>query len=194
MFDLFKRRKGRGARRRATPSMFAEFLEYFGEAPVLEDGAADPYDAFIDGLGGRSFGDGVFRVFERSDLEGWHRVVSGCFTKLRSEFNLIGYDWMGRCFAVDQRDGDGKELVVLLEIATLDMYYIGKDVAVFLNEVMPNQSEACLGVGRYREWLEGACARGTHGMRRLQDPSLPRRGGLPGEHGGLRHGGVLGYD
>ena len=42
MFDLFKRRKGRGARRRATPSMFAEFLEYFGEAPVLEDGAADP--------------------------------------------------------------------------------------------------------------------------------------------------------
>ena len=45
MFDLFKRRKGRGARRRATPSMFAEFLEYFGEAPVLEDGAADPYDA-----------------------------------------------------------------------------------------------------------------------------------------------------
>lgn len=55
MFDLFKRRKGRGARRRATPSMFAEFLEYFGEAPVLEDGAADPYDAFIDGLAaGRS--------------------------------------------------------------------------------------------------------------------------------------------
>lgn len=155
MFDLFKRRKGRGARRRATPSMFAEFLEYFGEAPVLEDGAADPYDAFIDGLGGRSFGDGVFRVFERSDLERWHRVVSGCFTKLRGEFNLIGYDWMGRCFAVDQRNGDGKELVVLLEIATLDMYYIGKDVAVFLNEVMPNQSEACLGVGRYREWLEG---------------------------------------
>ena len=41
MFDLFKRKKGRGARRRATPSMFAEFLEYFGEAPVLEDGAAD---------------------------------------------------------------------------------------------------------------------------------------------------------
>ena len=38
MFDLFKRRKGRGARRRATPSMFAEFLEYFGEAPVLENG------------------------------------------------------------------------------------------------------------------------------------------------------------
>ena len=70
MFDLFKRRKGRGARRRATPSMFAEFLEYFGEARSLfEDGAADPYDAFIDGLGGRSFGDGVFRVFERSDLE-----------------------------------------------------------------------------------------------------------------------------
>ena len=85
--------------------MFAEFLEYFGEAPVLEDGAADPYDAFIDGLGGRSFGDGVFRVFERSDLERWHRVVSGCFTKLRGEFNLIGYDWMGRCFAVDRLGG-----------------------------------------------------------------------------------------
>lgn len=113
MFDLFKRRKGRGARRRATPSMFAEFLEYFGEAPVLEDGAADPTTRSSTALGGRSFGDGVFRVFERSDLEGWHRVVSGCFTKLRSEFNLIGYDWMGRCFAVDQRDGDGKELVVL---------------------------------------------------------------------------------
>lgn len=82
MFDLFKRRKGRGARRRATPSMFAEFLEYFGEAPVLEDGAADPYDAFIDGLGGRSFGDGVFRVFERSDLEdgiGWCPDASRSF-------------------------------------------------------------------------------------------------------------------
>ena len=28
--------------------MFAGLLEYFGEAPVLVDGAADPYDAFID--------------------------------------------------------------------------------------------------------------------------------------------------
>ena len=36
--------------------------------------------------------------------------------------------------------------------------------------------------------------RGPHGVRRLQDPPLPRWGGLPGEHGGLRHGGVLGYD
>lgn len=155
MFDLFKRKKDQPDPVEGDPSMFAGFLEYFGEAPVLVDGATDPYDAFIDSLGGRSFGDGVFRVFERGDLERWHRVVSGCFTKLRGEFNLIGYDWMGRCFAVDQRDGDGKELVVLLEIATLDMYYIGKDVAVFLNEVMPNQSEACLEVGRYREWLEG---------------------------------------
>ena len=155
MFDLFKRKKGRPGSMEGEPSMFAGFLEYFGEAPVFVGGATDPYDAFIDSLGGRSFGDGVFRVFERGDLERWHRVVSGCFTKLRGEFILIGYDWMGRCFAVDQRDGDGKGLVVLLEIATLDMYYIEKDVSAFLNEVMPNQSEACLEVGRYREWLEG---------------------------------------
>ena len=62
MFDLFKRKKGRGARRRATPPMFAEFLEYLRGGPrSSRTGRPMPYDAFIDGLGGRSFGDGVLQ-------------------------------------------------------------------------------------------------------------------------------------
>ena len=51
MFDLFKRRKGRGARRRATPSMFAEFLEYFGEAPAMECSGCSSAVISRDGIG-----------------------------------------------------------------------------------------------------------------------------------------------
>ena len=38
MFDLFKRKKGQRGPAEGDPTMFAEFLEYFGEAPVLENG------------------------------------------------------------------------------------------------------------------------------------------------------------
>lgn len=154
MFDLFKRRKGEAGPGESGFPMFSGFLAYFGEPPVPVDGAADPYDAFIDGLGGRSFGEGVFKSFGRSDLEKWHRLVSGCFTKLRGEFDLVGYDWMGRCFAVDRREGEGEGLVVLLDIATIDIYYIERDLVSFLNETISSQSEASLEVSRYQAWLK----------------------------------------
>ncbi|MEC4175293.1 T6SS immunity protein Tdi1 domain-containing protein [Adlercreutzia sp. R7] len=96
----------------------------------------------------------MFRIFERHDLEKWHRLVSEYFTALHGEFDLFGYDWLGRCFAIDREEGENSGLVVLLEVGTLDIYYIEKDIISFLNDEIPNNSDACLDAGRYQEWLE----------------------------------------
>ena len=58
--------------------MFAEFLEYFGEAPVLEDGAADPYDAFIDGRSAMECSGCSSAVISRDGI-GWCPDASRSF-------------------------------------------------------------------------------------------------------------------
>lgn len=137
MFDLFKRKKGQRGPAEGDPTMFAEFLEYFGEAPVLEDGAADPYDAFIDGLGGRSFGNGVFKSFGRSDLSKWYDIVDcPLFSRLKGRFKVFGCDWRGRVFAVNQSDDDCGN-VILLNPGDLKFLYIGCPLLEFLNSEIP---------------------------------------------------------
>lgn len=149
--------------------MFAEFLEYFGEAPVLEDGAADPYDAFIDGLGGRSFGNGVFKSFGRSDLSKWYDIVDcPLFSRLKGRFKVFGYDWRGRVFAVNQSDDDCGN-VILLNPGDLKFLYIGCPLLEFLNSEIPAYADACLDSEIYATGSPPS-ARGPHGVRRLQNP------------------------
>ena len=153
MFDLFKRKKGQRGPAEGDPTMFAEFLEYFGEAPVLEDGAADPYDAFIDGLGGRSFGNGVFKSFGRSDLSKWYDIVDcPLFSRLKGRFKVFGYDWRGRVFAVNQSDDDCGN-VILLNPGDLKFLYIGCPLLEFLNSEIPAYADACLDSEIYADWL-----------------------------------------
>ena len=68
MLDLFKKMTGDKVQsEEGDSSMFAGFLECFGEKPIEISDEKDPYNAFIDHFEGRSFGGGVFKVVERAE-------------------------------------------------------------------------------------------------------------------------------
>lgn len=132
---------------------YCQFAQYFGIEPLPDAGCRDPLELFMRQFGGRSFGNGLFKVFGDADLEKWHGIAASCFPALRGRFKLFGYDWLGRCFAVDLNEAHENE-VLLLEIGTLEILGIGKDILGFANEEIPTMSEACLASGVYEEWLE----------------------------------------
>lgn len=149
MFELFRKKNSVG---QGDAGMFEGFFEYFSGDSASSVSEGDPYEVLIDELGGRSFGSGIFKVFSREELEKWDRIVGACYTVLRGDFKLFGYDWMGRCFAIDgNRPHTGE--VVLLEIGTIKTLYIERGLLDFLNDEIPHRADACLAAEFYADWL-----------------------------------------
>lgn len=130
------------------------FFEFFGIRPEKLPPKDDLYDCVIEGLGGRSFGNGQFKVFRKEDLAKWHDIVAYYFTKLNGAFRLLGYNWSGRCYAIDDQQPDGNGQVVILDVATLKIFFTESDLLAFLNREIPQHPDACLESGWYSEWLE----------------------------------------
>lgn len=69
--------------------------------------------------GGCSFDDGVYRVIPLSQVNQWNASVSAAFPQYQGRMVAFGFDWLGRCFALDAtRQKEGQLLVVLLEPGT----------------------------------------------------------------------------
>lgn len=149
MFELFRKRNNVG---QEGPAMFKGFFEYFSGDLALEVSEGDPYEVLIGELGGRSFGNGIFKVFSREELAKWDRIVGSCYTALHGNFRLFGYDWMGRCFALDENRPHAGE-VILLEIGTMKALYIERGLLDFLNDEIPHRADACLAAEFYADWL-----------------------------------------
>lgn len=134
------------------PESLDAFCEFFGVPPVGLD-RADPYEAVIASLGGRSFGRGAFKVFCASDLSKWDEIAKALFTALEDELKVFGYDWMGRIFGLDMREGPDFGTVVLMDASIVRYYSTGRGLLGFLNEEIPCHSEACLEMRAYEEWV-----------------------------------------
>lgn len=104
-------------------------------------------------MGGRSFGNGIFKSFGRSDLSKWYDIVDcPLFSRLKGRFKVFGYDWRGRVFAVNQSDDDCGN-VILLNPGNLKFLYIGCPLLEFLNNEIPAYADACLDSDIYADWL-----------------------------------------
>ena len=132
--------------------MFRDFLSYFNEN-VEMSGSSDPYREFILQLGGKSFGSGLFFSLSKENLKTWTENVSEAFPKFDGKVLPFGYDWLGRCFGIDLREGSyGK--VMMFEIGTLDVLEIPCSFLELLNKEIPQYSDACLAENYYKQWRE----------------------------------------
>ena len=131
--------------------MFKNFSEYFGLSVKELNPINEPYEAFLTEFGGMQFGQGLFNAFNNSNVGKWNTIVKEAFPEFKGMVKLFGYDWLGRCFGVEN-DTD-KETVLMFEIGTNDILEIPTRFSDFLNEEIPQYGEACLAINFYNEWL-----------------------------------------
>lgn len=130
--------------------MFNEFLDFFDVDKQIER-TSDPYTTFLQQLGGKQFGDGLFTSFDSADIEKWTKIAESAYPGLTGKIKLFGHDWLGRIFAVDLRD-NRKSLILMLEIGTGEALEIPCNFEDFLNEEMILFTDACLAQSFYDEW------------------------------------------
>lgn len=141
--------------------MFDNFLTYFGEQEKVS-ASSEPYTAFLTRLGGKQFGQGVFNSFSLENVEKWTGIVTEAYPGFTGRFKLFAYDWLGRCFGIDLREGRNKT-VLMFEIGTNDVLEIPCDLETFLNEELPLFPDACIAQTFFEAWMQQASAHLMYG-------------------------------
>jgi len=126
------------------------FLQYFQIRAQLSY-SGDLYQDFVNQLGGRQFGNGIFSSFRSEELELWRNNISEAFPELGGNFRPFGYDWQGNCFAV-AKDTNGNERILFIEIGDGKIYPLSFSFAEFMNVEIPKNAAVIFEKSMYDEW------------------------------------------
>lgn len=134
--------------------MFNNFCKFFGvnkEFSILKT----PYDTFIRAFSGKQFGNGMFNVFWEKDMQQWRDNVCMAYPMIEGEIEVFGYDWLGNCFGICKNENEDEQ-VYLYEIGTGEILIVANSFEEFINEEIPNNTQACLAEKFYEEWLDSS--------------------------------------
>lgn len=130
--------------------MFDNFLRCFGENSITKVIDGDPYEMFIKMYEGKQFGNGLFNVFYKTDIEKWTAIVGDAYPEVGNAIKTFGYDWLGRIFAIDETNVNR---ILMFEIGTKQILEISCPFLEFLNKEIPLHHEACFATSFYSKWL-----------------------------------------
>lgn len=132
--------------------MFKEFFEFVGEA---NDESIASYDDFMKHCAGKSFLNGLYRVLKTEDIEKWTSIVCEAFPSYLGKISVFGYDWLGRCFALNLN----RNSVLLFEPGTGEVLNIPADFTDFHNVEIAEYHADSLASEFFDEWREanGGC-------------------------------------
>ncbi|MCR5738162.1 MAG: DUF1851 domain-containing protein [Eubacterium sp.] len=128
--------------------MFDEFLKYTNSDVVMEEIKDD--NQFLKKMFGKSFFNGMYRLFETTDIEKWNDIVEKTFGQYKGKINVFGYDWLGRIFAVNKQTNT----ILLFEPGAGTVLNIPVGIEEFHNVEIVEYNEDCLASRAFREWME----------------------------------------
>lgn len=127
--------------------MFNEFLKYVNAVENNEIASADD---FLKTYGGKSFLNGLYRLYSTADAAKWNEIVGQGFPGYAGRISVFGYDWLGRIFAVNLKTGT----VLLFEPGTGEVLDIPADFTDFHNVEIVEYHEDSLASRFFEEWFE----------------------------------------
>lgn len=130
--------------------MFSSFLNFFNRS-VQYDIYGNEYRTFVIAFGGMQFGKGLFSVFDKGDLRYWEKNITTIFPDYKGRFELFGYDWMGRCFAVTSLGEEGEKILVF-DPSTLEVNDIPLNFTDFINKAIPTSANECFSSDAFINW------------------------------------------
>lgn len=113
----------------------------------------EDYLFILDTLGGKTFNDGVFRVYRGDQVAGFTTTIASMFAAVKTTAIAFGYDWMGRQFVVDYSEMvDDKPTVVCLEPGVPDSFCTAEPILPFFNKALVTSADAALAEPLFRRW------------------------------------------
>lgn len=125
--------------------MFDAFLKLVGE-----NKSCLSIEEFINTVSGESYFNGMYRFFEKTDIDEWNDIVERCFPDYKGAFSVISYDWMGRIFSLEKET----DRIILFEPGTGEVYDTDADIAQFHDELITNNPIECLVSDLFQDWYE----------------------------------------
>lgn len=134
----------------AEEAPFADFAQALGEEISFQATGGDLYQDVLEQLGGRSFGNGLLRIFRPEDIQEYTDDIHRGFRGYEGTFRVFAYDWQGRIFA-EALDEEG----------CIYRYDIGRGVAErfpatllsFFDQVCLMYPDEVLGFSDFLNWL-----------------------------------------
>lgn len=130
--------------------MFSSFLSFFNKS-VQYDIYGNEYRTFVIAFGGMSFGKGMFNVFDKGDLRYWEKNIIKIFPEYKGKIELFGYDWMGRCFAVNSLGSDDEKILVF-DPSAMEVNDIKLSFMEFINKAVPASVNECFSSDAFIRW------------------------------------------
>ncbi len=125
--------------------MFKNFFKFVGENKSCRS-----IKDFINAVSGKSYLNGMYRFFEKNDIDEWNDIVGDCFPKYKDTFSVLSYDWMGRIFALEKKTN----MVILFEPGTGDVYDTDADIIKFHDELISQNPIECLVSDLFEYWYK----------------------------------------
>ena len=127
--------------------MFSKFLDFVKEEKHYD---FDSSEQFLKSMGGKSFLNGMYRIFDEKIIPKWNDIVGKSFPKYKNQISVFGYDWLGRIFALNKVSNT----VLLFEPGTGDVFDIPANIVDFHNvEIVEFQEDSLLSE-YFDEWFE----------------------------------------
>lgn len=127
--------------------MFSKFLDFVKEEKHYD---FDSSEQFLKSMGGRSFLNGMYRIFDEKSIPKWNDIVKKSFPKYKNQISVFGYDWLGRIFALNK----ASNTVLLFEPGTGDVFDIPANIVDFHNVEIVEFHEDSLLSEYFDEWFE----------------------------------------
>ena len=110
----------------------------------------------ITSLGGKSFNDGLYRVYRGDEITAVTKTVVDAFPEYADQIIVFAADWLGRQFAVDYgRTEGGKPLVLLIEVGAGEAAQIPCSIIQFHNEELTEYQDDALALPFFKQWAKG---------------------------------------
>lgn len=126
--------------------MFKKFLDFVG---YKEDEKISSINEFNKFLNGKSFLDGMYRLFKTDDIEKWTAITEQAFPLYKNRISVFGYDWLGRIFGLNKKTGT----VLLFEPGTGEVLDIPASFEDFHNIEIVDYHEDSLASNFFKEWF-----------------------------------------
>lgn len=134
--------------------MFDKFIEYFN-ITATSSNENNPLANFRNMFEGQSFNNGAFRVLKNEDIDIWREKISLAFPKFTNKFEPFAFDWLGRfyCIKIDHETQDETPQIYFFNIGHNQNLLIPVNLIEFLNEEIPEHSNASLDIENFNKWI-----------------------------------------
>ncbi len=140
---------------------FRNFLQKFkctdevgvGDAMLLSTVSDNDVRVVIEHLGGKTFDDGLYRVFQSGEIQGVTEVIKEAFPEFDNRLVPFGFDWLGRVFASDkERVVDGHSQVMMIEFGAGEAMQIPCSSIEFHESELINFADDALSKPFFDQW------------------------------------------